>query len=164
VNLRKVAIMLAAGLLALTGCASSPSAPAAAVPDTLTFTGKTLDGATFDASTLAGRPALLWFWAPWCATCASEAQSINDLKDEYGDRLAIIGIAGMGTNTDMHRFVADLEVTKVPNLDDQAGVLWRRFGVTEQSTYVVIDRSGTVVATGYLDDLQLTDKVKSLVA
>ncbi|HEV8570336.1 MAG TPA: redoxin domain-containing protein [Actinoplanes sp.] len=163
-NLRKVAIMLAAGLLALTGCASSPSAPAAAVPDTLTFTGKTLDGATFDASTLAGRPALLWFWAPWCATCASEAQSINDLKDEYGDRLAIIGIAGMGTNTDMHRFVADLEVTKVPNLDDQAGVLWRRFGVTEQSTYVVIDRSGTVVATGYLDDLQLTDKVKSLVA
>jgi thiol-disulfide isomerase/thioredoxin len=164
VNLRKVAIMLAAGLLALTGCASSPSAPASAVPDTLTFTGKTLDGATFDASTLAGRPALLWFWAPWCATCASEAQSINDLKDEYGDRLAIIGIAGMGTNTDMHRFVADLEVTKVPNLDDQAGVLWRRFGVTEQSTYVVIDRSGTVVATGYLDDLQLTDKVKSLVA
>jgi len=164
VNLRKVAIMLAAGLLALTGCASSPSAPAAAVPDTLTFTGKTLDGATFDASTLAGRPALLWFWAPWCATCASEAQSINDLKDEYGDRLAIIGIAGMGTNTDMHRFVADLDVTTVPNLDDQAGVLWRRFGVTEQSTYVVIDRSGTVVATGYLDDLQLTDKVKSLVA
>ncbi len=54
-NLRTVAIMLAAGLLALTGCASSPSAPAAAVPDTLTFTGKTLDGATFDASTLAGR-------------------------------------------------------------------------------------------------------------
>lgn len=163
-NLRTVAIMLAAGLLALTGCASSPSAPAAAVPDTLNFTGKTLDGATFDASTLAGRPALLWFWAPWCATCASEAQSINDLKDEYGDRLAIIGIAGMGTNTDMHRFVADLDVTTVPNLDDQAGVLWRRFGVTEQSTYVVIDRSGTVVATGYLDDLQLTDKVKSLVA
>jgi thiol-disulfide isomerase/thioredoxin len=164
VNLRTVAIMLAAGLIALTGCASSPSAPAAAVPDTLNFTGKTLDGATFDASTLAGRPALLWFWAPWCATCASEAQSINDLKDEYGDRLAIIGIAGMGTNTDMHRFVADLDVTTVPNLDDQAGVLWRRFGVTEQSTYVVIDRSGTVVATGYLDDLQLTDKVKSLVA
>ena len=163
-NLRKVAIMLAAGLLALTGCASSPSAPAAAVPDTLNFTGKTLDGATFDASTLAGRPALIWFWAPWCATCASEAQSINDLKDEYGDRLAIIGIAGMGTNTDMHRFVADLDVTTVPNLDDQAGVLWRRFGITEQSTYVVIDRSGTVVATGYLDDLQLTDKVKSLVA
>ena len=163
-NLRKVAIMLAAGLIALTGCASSPSAPAAAVPDTLNFTGKTLDGATFDASTLAGRPALLWFWAPWCATCASEAQSINDLKDEYGDRLAIIGIAGMGTNTDMHRFVADLDVTTVPNLDDQAGMLWRRFGVTEQSTYVVIDRSGTVVATGYLDDLQLTDKVKSLVA
>jgi thiol-disulfide isomerase/thioredoxin len=163
VNVRKFALMLAAGLLALTGCTSPPAA-ARAVPDALNFTGRTLDGATFDASTLAGRPALLWFWAPWCATCASEAQSINDLKDEYGDRLAILGIAGMGNNKDMLRFVADLDVTKVPNLDDQTGVLWRRFGITEQSTYVVIDRSGTVVTTGYLDDLQLTDKVKSLVA
>jgi thiol-disulfide isomerase/thioredoxin len=167
-NARRAAIMLAAGLLALTGCASSPSAPeaaaAAAVPDTLHFTGKTLDGASFDASDLAGKPALLWFWAPWCATCASQAQSINDLKDTYGDRLAILGIAGMGDNKDMHQFVADLNVTKVPNLDDQAGVLWRKFGITEQSTYVVIDRSGKVVTMGYLDDLQLTDKVKSLVA
>jgi thiol-disulfide isomerase/thioredoxin len=156
-----VLIVLAAALLTAAGCAS---APAAAVPATLNFTARTLDGATFDATTLAGRPALLWFWAPWCATCASQAQSINDLEDEYGDRLGIVGIAGMGNNNDMRRFVADLDVTKVPNLDDQAGVLWRRFGVIEQSTYVVIDRAGTVVTTGYLDDLQLTAKVTSLVA
>jgi thiol-disulfide isomerase/thioredoxin len=164
VNLRAVAVVLAAGLLVLTGCAAAPAAPAVAVPDALNFTGRTLDGATFEGSTLAGRPAVLWFWAPWCATCAGEAQSINDLKGEYGDRLGIVGIAGMGNNEDMHRFVTDLDVTTVPNLDDQAGVLWRRFGITEQSTYVVIDRSGSVVTTGYLDDLELTDKVRSLVA
>jgi thiol-disulfide isomerase/thioredoxin len=147
------------------GCAApAPRAtPVAAVSSTLAFSGRTLDGAAFDASTMAGRPAILWFWAPWCATCASEAQSINDLRTVYGDRLGILGIAGMGTNSAMHQFVSDLEVANV-NLDDQAGVLWKRFGITEQSTYVLVDRHGTVVTTGYLDDLQLTDKVTSLVA
>jgi thiol-disulfide isomerase/thioredoxin len=111
--------------------AAEPVAPAA-VPASLKFTGTTLDGKTFDAATMAGKPTILWFWAPWCATCASEAMSISDLQDEYAGRLNILGIAGMGDNQDMHEFV--------------------------------LDKAGTIVTTGYLDDLQLTSKVKSLVA
>jgi thiol-disulfide isomerase/thioredoxin len=150
-------------LLTTTGCAATAQAPAAA-PDTLAFTGTTLDGAAFDAKTLEGKPALLWFWAPWCATCAGQASSITDLKAEYGDRLAILGIAGMGKNKEMHEFVSDLDVTGVPNLDDESGVLWKRFGITEQSWFVLIDRSGRKVHTGWLDDVDLTAQVKSLVA
>ena len=154
-------------LMVASGCAGPAPAPeaaaAAVVADTLSFSGTTLEGTTFDASAMAGKPAILWFWAPWCATCASEAQSINDLRTEYGDKLGILGIAGMGNNKDMHRFVSDLEVMNV-NLDDQAGVLWKKFGITEQSTYVLIDRTGRVRTTGYLDDLQLTDEVKTLLA
>jgi thiol-disulfide isomerase/thioredoxin len=167
---------------ALAGCGSStsaaPAAPPAAglssggpsaagpaaVPASLTFTGTTLDGKTFDAATMAGKPTILWFWAPWCATCASEAMSISDLQNEYDGRLNILGIAGMGDNKDMHEFVADLEVGKVPHLDDEPGKLWKKFGITEQSTYVILDKAGKIVTTSYLDDLQLTNKVKSLVA
>lgn len=134
------------------------------VPASLKFTGTTLDGKSFDAATMAGRPTILWFWAPWCATCASEAQSIADLQDEYAGRLNILGIAGMGNNKDMHEFVSDLEVGAVPHLDDEPGRLWKKFGITEQSTYVILDRAGKVVVRSYLDDLQLTTKVKSLVA
>ncbi|MGW4944119.1 TlpA family protein disulfide reductase [Actinoplanes sp. NPDC004185] len=144
--------------------AGAASEPAAAVPASLTFTGRTLDGKAFDAATMAGKPAILWFWAPWCATCASEAMSIADLQQEYAGRLNILGIAGMGTNKDMHEFVADLEVGAVPHLDDEPGTLWKKFGITQQSTYVILDRAGRIVATDYLDDLQLTTKVKSLVA
>jgi thiol-disulfide isomerase/thioredoxin len=158
-----VVALAAAVLLLVSGCGSTVQ-PKTTATGTLAFTGKTLDGTAFDAATLAGKPAILWFWAPWCATCASEAQSINDLKDEYGDRLAILGIAGMGDNKAMHQFVSDLEVTKVPNLDDQQGVLWKRFGITEQSTYVLVDKAGRILDKAYLDDLQLTTKVKSLVA
>jgi thiol-disulfide isomerase/thioredoxin len=163
-RLRRTAVALAAAVLLFVSGCGSPAAPKSTAAGTLAFTGTTLDGAAFDAATLAGKPAILWFWAPWCATCASEAQSINDLKDEYGDRLAIAGIAGMGDNRAMHQFVSDLEVTKVPNLDDQKGVLWKRFGITEQSTYILVDKAGRILDKAYLDDLQLTTKVKSLVA
>jgi thiol-disulfide isomerase/thioredoxin len=144
--------------------ASSPADVPAVVPATLHFTGKTLDGASFDAATMAGRPTILWFWAPWCATCASEAQSIADLATEYRGQLGILGIAGLGTNKAMHEFVSDLNVGNVPHLDDQAGAIWKKFKITQQSTYVFLDRSGQVVKTGYLDDLQLTAEVKTLVA
>ena len=152
-----------ADLPAGAGAVASADAPAA-IPATLRFTGKTLDGAAFDAGKMAGRPTILWFWAPWCATCASEAQSIADLATEYRGRLGILGIAGLGTNKAMHEFVSDLNVGDVPHLDDQAGAIWKKFKITQQSTYVFLDRTGQVVKTGYLDDLQLTAEVKSLVA
>ncbi len=182
--MRRAAGALAAALL-IAGCGAPraeaeapapapPSSPAAtvattpaqppAVPATLRFTGRTLDGRDFDASTLAGRPAILWFWAPWCATCASEAMSIADIAEEYRGRIGILGIAGMGSSEDMHEFVTDLEVAAVTHLDDGAGRLWKRFAITQQSWYVLVDRAGTVVHTGYLDDLQLTARVKALVA
>lgn len=156
--------LLLAVVLLLAGC-GAPAATAAPKPATLDFTGTTLDGAKFDASSLAGKPTILWFWAPWCATCAGEAQTISSIRDKYGDQqLSILGIAGMGDNKAMHEFVSDLDIAAVPHLDDQAGQVWKRFGITEQSTYVLVDRSGTIVETGYLDSLQLTTEVKTLVA
>ena len=179
-----VAAVMAVGVLAGCGSAAAPvaapTAPSApvgspvagsqsaaapvVVPASLKFTGTTLDGKAFDAATMAGKPTILWFWAPWCATCASEAMSIADLQEEYAGRLNILGIAGMGNNKDMHEFVSDLEVGAVPHLDDEPGKLWKKFGITQQSTYVILDRAGKVVTTSYLDDLQLTTEVKSLVA
>jgi thiol-disulfide isomerase/thioredoxin len=153
-----------AGLPARTVAASPSAGGPAVVPAALHFTGRTLDGASFDAATMAGRPTILWFWAPWCATCASEAQSIADLANEYHGQLGILGVAGLGTNKAMHEFVADLNVGNVPHLDDQAGAIWKKFKITQQSTYVFLDRSGRVVKTGYLDDLQLTAEVRTLVA
>jgi len=60
--------------------------------------------------------------------------------------------------------VTDLSVYDVPHLDDGAGKIWKRFGITQQSTYVLVDRVGRIVKTGYLDDLQLTAEVRKLTA
>jgi thiol-disulfide isomerase/thioredoxin len=157
---RKLALLVLALLL---GACGTPAASAPTAATVLGFTGRTIDGEPFDAASMAGRPALLWFWAPWCATCAAQAGSVTNVQAQYGDRLGVLGVAGMGGNADMHEFVDDLDVGSVRNLDDEAGTLWKKFGITEQSTYVLIDRTGTIVTTGYLDDQQLTTEVKSLV-
>lgn len=161
-TVRRVVLVLAALLLA-GGCGTPAPAARTAPADTLAFTGRTLDGRTYDASVLAGKPALLWFWAPWCATCASQAGAVTDMQLTHGDRLGILGVAGMGDNAAMHEFVDDMEVGTVTNLDDEAGTLWKRFGITEQSTYVLVDRTGRVTGTGYLDHQQLTARVAELV-
>jgi thiol-disulfide isomerase/thioredoxin len=161
-RVRLLAGLLAAAVTLLAGCASAPAKAESAKAVVLGFQGRTLDGKAFDASTMAGKPAILWFWAPWCATCAQEAQSISDLAVDYRGKIGILGIAGMGDNQQMHQFVSDLDVGDVPHLDDQTGTLWRNFGITQQSTYIFVDRTGHIVKTGYLDDLALTAEVKKL--
>ncbi|RIV38017.1 redoxin domain-containing protein [Micromonospora radicis] len=147
------------------GAAASPSAaPVGPVPDTLRFTGKTLDGAAFDAADLAGRPVVLWFWAPWCAACASQAWTVAEIAPGFRDTVPIIGVAGLGEQKAMAEFVTEFELGPVPQLDDRAGVLWRRFGVVEQSTFVIIDRDGKVIHQGWLDGEDLTRRVTALAA
>jgi thiol-disulfide isomerase/thioredoxin len=122
------------------------------VPESLKFTGTTLDGKPFDGASLAGRPVVLWFWAPWCATCAGEAATVADAAKQYQGKVDILGVAGMGPERDMHQFVRDQQVGNITHLADTAGVVWKRFGITEQSLYVVLDRTGKVVAKGFMDD------------
>ncbi|MEV4350326.1 thioredoxin-like domain-containing protein [Actinoplanes sp. NPDC049596] len=164
--------VLAGAVLLLAGCGAPeqettaawdpPDSDEKAVPATLAFAGKTLDGKPYEGSMLAGKPTILWFWAPWCATCASEAQSVRDLEEQYRGKVNFLGIAGLGDNKAMHEFVRDFELSAVPQLDDQAGVIWKKFKITEQSLYVVLDQAGQIRKTGYLDDLQLTAEVKAL--
>ncbi|MET7708979.1 redoxin domain-containing protein [Micromonospora sp. NPDC005413] len=145
--------------------AASPGSPAAApaqVPDTLRFTGTTLTGAAFDAAQLAGRPVVLWFWAPWCATCASQAWTVAEVAPQYRDTVPIIGVAGLGEQKAMKEFVTEFDLTGTPQLDDRKGTLWRRFKVTEQSIFVIIDRNGKVVHQGFLDGEALTARVAAL--
>ncbi|MFG1938521.1 TlpA family protein disulfide reductase [Micromonospora tulbaghiae] len=182
------AAVLAATLAAATACAgpepgdragavapappaaASPSGPASApasaspatVPAALSFTGKTLDGTAFDAATLAGRPVVLWFWAPWCATCASQAWTVAEIAPAYRDTVPVVGVAGLGEQKAMKSFVTEFDLGGTTQIDDRAGVLWRRFKVAEQSTFVVLDRTGRVVHKGFLDGEALTRQVETL--
>jgi thiol-disulfide isomerase/thioredoxin len=70
--------VLIAGLAALLAF-GLVSPPAALADDRLQFTGTTLSGAPFSGASLVGKPAVLWFWTPWCPFCNAEAPNVSQV-------------------------------------------------------------------------------------
>lgn len=163
-RVRTVAGLVLAAVLLLAGCGTPDGgggdSSASADPGRLSFSAVTVDGATFDGPELAGKPAVLWFWAPWCPTCRAQAGGVTRLAEEYAGRVNVIGVGGLGDVEDIRAYAR--QVDGPVQLIDPEGAVWRHFGVTAQSTYVVLDAEGAVVASGYLDDHVLADKVAEL--
>ncbi len=128
----------------------------------LSFTVTTLDGGTFDGKTLAGKPAVLWFWAPWCPTCAGQAPHMREAATKYDGKVAVIGVAGLDEVSNMHWFVTAFKVDNFPHLADAEGVVWKRFGITEQSIFAVLDANGAVTYRGHLAADELDRRLAEL--
>jgi hypothetical protein len=61
---RRFALAVIAATAAV-GCGSSTQQAVDSVAETLQFQAPILGGGTLDGASLAGRPVLLWFWAPY---------------------------------------------------------------------------------------------------
>lgn len=140
---------------AATSAASPDASGAPAVPSTLTFTARAVGGAEFNGATLAGKPTVLWFWAPWCSTCAGQADGVKATAEQLAGKVNVVGVAGLDDETAMRRFITERQLDAMPHLSDEAGIVWKKFGVTSQSTFVLLDSRGAVVHKGVLtgDDL-----------
>lgn len=134
----------------------------AATSAVLDFTSETVDGDAFDASTLAGKPTVFWFWAPWCPTCRAQISGVGELAENYGDEVNVVGVGSLDEQAAIEGFAAEVS-PDVTLLADPDGAVWRQFGVTAQSTYLVLDETGTEQASGYLDDAELAALVEDLV-
>lgn len=142
---------------------ATSSAPAGAVPQTLTFTVPTVDGKQFDAASLAGKPVVLWFWAAWCPRCRAAADDVAGVHKDFADRVHVVGVAGLNSGQDaMREFVDERGIDGFVNLADDEGRVWQRFGVTTQEYYVLLDSTGKVIHKGPLTPEALRDRVTVL--
>jgi hypothetical protein len=89
---------------------------------------------------------------------------VSDLAAQYKGKVDIVGVAGMGEEKEMHGFVSELDVGGITHLADKAGTVWKRFGVVEQSVYVLLDRNGKVVVKGFLDSQRFAAEIAKLAA
>ncbi|WP_230209310.1 thioredoxin domain-containing protein [Nostocoides sp. HKS02] len=125
----------------------------------------TVGGSTFDAASLAGRPVVLWFWAPWCAICRSEAPAVTKVASEYAGRVSFVGVAGQGSLSDMNVFVNQTHAGAFPQLADVNNVLWKRFAVSAQPAFAFITATGgTNLVVGSIDQQSLRARVAQLTA
>jgi thiol-disulfide isomerase/thioredoxin len=164
--MRWLTALLATLVVALAGCGSQ-TAPADR-PDLIgtgkvadyDFTGTTVDGDTFDGHSLEGKPAVVWFWAPWCPTCRAQSGTVAELAEKYDGVVAVIGVGGL----DSESAIVDLatQIPHVTHLVDDEGEVWQHFRVTAQSTYEVIDADGEILAEGYLDDDEMVALVEQM--
>jgi thiol-disulfide isomerase/thioredoxin len=153
------AALVVAGLVF--GLSDSPRVHA---DDRLSFTGTTLSGGTFSASSLQGKPAVLWFWAPWCPFCNAEAPGVSQVA-AANPKVTFVGIAGRSDVGEMQNFVSKYGLN-FTNLNDSDGSLWARYNVPWQPAYVFYkaDGSSTFInnPVAAMPQQELADRVAAL--
>lgn len=144
--------------------AAPSGAPAdPAVPTELDFTAKTVGGPEFSGQSLAGKPAVFWFWAPWCPTCQREAPDVAKVARANPDA-TFVGVAALDQEPAMREFVDKYDVGFFTNIADVDGAVWQRFGVTAQPAFAFVGADGAVdVVRGTLGEPALSTRVSTLV-
>ena len=139
---------------------AAPGAGTAA--EQLRFTAKTVDGKDFSGQSLAGKPTVLWFWAPWCPVCQREAPTVA--KAAQANRgVTFVGVAAQDEVPAMQEFVSKYKVDSFVHLADVDAAVWTRFGVTAQPAFAFIGADGSVdVVKGTLSEQDLAARLSAL--
>ena len=138
--------------------------PATAQAEDLNFTGTTLSGGTFNGTSLQGKPAVLWFWTPWCPFCNAEAPSVSAVA-AANPGVTFVGVSTRADVSAMQGFVSKYNLN-FTNLNDADGSIWARFNVPWQPAYVFLRPDGTSSfvnnPTSAMSQQELSDRVRAL--
>ena len=107
-----------------------------------------LSGRPVTRDQLAGRVVLVEFWATWCPPCRSSLEWLGDLKQRYGDRIAIVALAVLSPEDQVRATAKSLNPTVRWAITDSATA--QAFGdITSVPTMFVFDRSGNTAKVLY---------------
>lgn len=155
---------VSAAVLAVALLFGLANAPRAFADDRLQFTGTTLNGAAFNGAGLQGKPAVLWFWTPWCPFCNAEAPGVGRVAAAH-PAVTFVGIAAHSDVAAMQGFASKYNLN-FTNLNDADGAIWARYNVPWQPAYVFYraDGSSTFVnnPTAAMPEQDLSDRVAAL--
>ena len=153
-------------VLAVVGLTFGLAKPATATAEDLNFTGTTLSGAPFNGASLQGKPAVLWFWTPWCPFCNQEAPSVSAVS-AANPGVTFVGISTRADVGSMQNFVSKYNLN-FTNLNDANGSIWAQFNVPWQPAYVFLKADGTSTfvnnPVSAMSQQELTDRVRALTA
>lgn len=106
------------------------------------FSTTTIDGANVDNAGLRGKVTVVDFWFIGCPPCRAERPKLNDIVDEFGDRVRFVGFALDPPNAlRAYQAATPLKYEIVAESEPIA----RLFGVQSYPNHMIIDRSGNIV-------------------
>ena len=120
------------------------------------FTGELFDGTEVAASSLRGKPLLLNFWYAGCAPCRAEAPHLNELYEQFKDKVHFYGANVRDEKGTAEAFEKNFKVD-YPSFKDSSGKVLLQLSkyVPAQAvpTTLIIDQEGRVAARilGQLD-------------
>jgi peroxiredoxin len=79
-------------------------------------------------------------------TCNHEAPSVEAASKRWAGKVQFVGVAWYGDDTSFQGFV-DKYGLSFPQISDDSGVVFARFGVPYQPAIAIVDAAGTVQVT-----------------
>lgn len=129
---------------------SHPAPPAGSIGPEWSFVDT--EGVERSRASTAGGPVVLFFMATWCAACKANAPRVAAVHETFAPQ----GLQVLSVGWDPLETAAELDAWKEryaqpwPHGTDPGANVARAFGVTSQSSLVVLDDAGNPVRTwGY---------------
>jgi cytochrome c biogenesis protein CcmG/thiol:disulfide interchange protein DsbE len=122
--------------------APDPVPPALAHKEAPDFELPDVHGKRWSLKSLRGRPVLLNFWATWCAPCAEEMPSIEDLARAVGDRAVVVAVSVDEGWEPIKKFFP--KGTPLSVLLDENKDVPKKFGTDKYPETFLIDAQGKV--------------------
>jgi cytochrome c biogenesis protein CcmG/thiol:disulfide interchange protein DsbE len=111
------------------------------------FAGTTLDGGQFSSADLAGKPAIVNFWASYCIpSCVDEHPVLLDLAARHGDQLQMVGVLVNDTTDGARGFLARYGQVSWPTILNADGGISIDYGVTGPPETFFVNAEGIVLA------------------
>ncbi|WP_041959184.1 peroxiredoxin family protein [Sulfurospirillum arsenophilum] len=104
---------------------------------------KTLSGDPVTLSNYAGKVIVLRFWMMGCASCTEAMPLLDQLQEQYPDKLAIIAVNSLNENKDIAAFEAQSKF-HYPLLKDDIDITAKRYNVRSVPIMFLIDNQGVL--------------------
>ncbi len=142
--------------------ATAPGGAQMAPPFVLTD----IQGNSFDSATMAGKPAVVNFFATWCPPCRGEIPGFVEVYEKYkGQGLVMVGISvDTDTRDKLPAFAAEQKISYPVLLGFDGSTAKAYGGVSAIPTTFFISRDGAIrnVHVGFMDKAAFDQEVGKL--